>query len=177
MKRIHIVGTSGSGKTTLARALAVRLSLPHIELDAIRHGPNWIDLPDPEFQERVREALSGEGWVVEGNYGVVRDLIGERADTVVWLDYNRGVVFQRVFWRTLRRCVTREELWNGNLETFRNSFFARDGVVLWAMKTHARRRRTFGQSLPEWEAAREGRRLVHLRAPRDTRCWLAQSQL
>jgi len=35
--RIVVIGTSGAGKTTLARAIAARLSPPHVELDAI----NW----------------------------------------------------------------------------------------------------------------------------------------
>ena len=38
-----MVGMSGSGKTTLAGELARRLSVPHVELDALRHGPHYKD--------------------------------------------------------------------------------------------------------------------------------------
>ena len=34
-RRINVVGTSGSGKTTVAGAIAERLGLPHIEMDAL----------------------------------------------------------------------------------------------------------------------------------------------
>ena len=30
-----------SGKTSLARRLAAELNVPHVELDALHHGPNW----------------------------------------------------------------------------------------------------------------------------------------
>ncbi|HTE18391.1 MAG TPA: AAA family ATPase, partial [Armatimonadota bacterium] len=45
-RRIVVVGSSGAGKSTMAAALSQRLGLPHIELDALRHGPNWVEVPD-----------------------------------------------------------------------------------------------------------------------------------
>ncbi|HEU4753360.1 MAG TPA: AAA family ATPase, partial [Armatimonadota bacterium] len=56
MDRISVVGTCGSGKSTLARALAARLGLPRVELDALRHRPGWQETPDPLFREQVTEA-------------------------------------------------------------------------------------------------------------------------
>ena len=42
IKRVAVVASaSGSGKTTLARTLAERLGGTFVELDALRHGPNW----------------------------------------------------------------------------------------------------------------------------------------
>ena len=120
--RIVISGTMGSGKTTLARAVAGLLSAPHVEMDALRHGANWIGTPDEVFRERVSEALSGPTWVVDGNYGVVRDMVWSRAETLVWLDYPFRTSTRRL-WRTLRRCITKEVLWNGNRETFYQHLF------------------------------------------------------
>ena len=85
--KIAVLGTSGSGKTTVARELARGLGLPHVELDALFHGPGWTEPPIEEFRRRVAAATDGSGWVVDGNYeSSLGDLVLERADTVVWLD-------------------------------------------------------------------------------------------
>ncbi|HEX2361691.1 MAG TPA: hypothetical protein VHI11_06435, partial [Jiangellaceae bacterium] len=92
MRRVSVVGNAGSGKTKLARELAARLRVPHVELDAIFHQPNWTRLPTDEFRQRVADAVAGDGWVVDGNYSSVRDLVWQRADAVVWLDFSRATV-------------------------------------------------------------------------------------
>src|SRR6476469_5798089 len=86
-RRIAVLGMTASGKSTLARPLARRLGVPHIELDGIIHGPNWVDLSTEEFHARTAEALGGDGWVVDGNYRAVRDLTIGQAESVIWLDY------------------------------------------------------------------------------------------
>ena len=89
-----MVGTSGAGKTTLARKIATLLELQHIELDAINWQSGWRDLTrhDPEeFVRRVAEVIAAEAWVVDGNYGPVRDRVWQRATHLVWLDYERPV--------------------------------------------------------------------------------------
>ena len=68
----------------------------------------------------MSEIVAGDGWVVDGNYSAVRDLVWDRADTVVWLDLPRLVVVRRITTRSIRRVVRREELWNGNRERWRN---------------------------------------------------------
>jgi adenylate kinase family enzyme len=66
--RINVVGTSGNGKTTFSRALAARLGVPYVELDALNHGPNWAEASDEDFRRRVAAAIQGrDGWVVDGN--------------------------------------------------------------------------------------------------------------
>ena len=141
LTRAVVIGTSGAGKTTFARALAERMGVPHIEFDAYRHGPNWTETPDDVLRRRVSDATSGGGWVADGNYSVVRDIVWRRAAAVVWLDYPFPLVFWRLFWRTVGRSARREELWNGNREQLWRHFFTKDSLFLWALRTHRRRKR------------------------------------
>lgn len=138
MQRVSVVGTSGSGKSTTARRLAARLDVPHVELDAIFHQPGWTELPREEFRARVEEAAAADGWVIDGNYSAVQDLVLTSADTVVWLDLPRRVVMRRVITRTLRRAITREVLWNGNREPLTNLYrwAPEKNIIRWAWTRH-----------------------------------------
>ena len=171
MRRVAVIGTSGSGKSTLARALAERLGVAAVELDAIRHGPNWQETPDDAFRRRVADALAGDVWVADGNYSVTRDLIWERATTLIWLDYPFPIVFWRLFWRTIIRGVLRKRLWNGNREDLWRHFLTRDSLFLWAAQTHWRRRKTLPIALAQPQYAHL--RVMRFRRARQTREWLA----
>ena len=168
--RINVVGTTGSGKTTMARAIADRLDLHCIELDALFWKPNWGHTPDDEFLPIVDEATRGDRWVLDGNYSRTRPIVWPRADTIVWLDYSFPRVFGRLLWRTIRRSITKEELWIGCRERFRISFFSRESILIWCLKTYWRRRRNYPVlfSQPEHKHLR----LIHLRSPRAARTWI-----
>jgi adenylate kinase family enzyme len=159
-QRISIVGTSGSGKTTLARQISQRLAIPHIELDALYHEPNWTEAPTDVFRKRVEQALSGNSWVVDGNYSKVRDIVWSRADTVVWLDYPLPVIMRRLVRRTFQRVVKQEELWNGNRETWQKTF-SRDSIILWALTTYRKHQSHYPILLSQPEYAHL--KVVHLR--------------
>ena len=141
-RRVHVIGTSGSGKTTVGRAIADKLGIKHIELDAMHWQPGWTELPNEELIERVSEAIQGEAWVIDGNYRVVRQLLWDRVDTIVWLDVPFIPVFLRMLWRTIRRIVTREELWNRNIEGI-DALIGKDSMPLWVIKTHKMRREEY----------------------------------
>lgn len=165
--RIHVVGTSGSGKTTLARRVAERLDLPHVELDAIRHQAGWVELPDDEFVARARDIASGDGWVVDGNYGVVRPIFFERATHIVWPDLAKSVVMGQVVWRSLSRAVTKRPMWNGNTERFR-TWGEPTHPIRWAWSTYERRQREYS------DATEADPRWVRLRSRREIDEWLGR---
>jgi adenylate kinase family enzyme len=148
------VGCSGSGKTTLARSLVSTLGLPHIELDAIFHQPGWTPLDHDTFRARVEQATDARRWVVDGNYSTVRDIVWQRADTVVWFDLPYAVVMARTIRRTLRRVVTRQELWNGNKEPWSNlcSWKPEKSIIAWAATRHKVYRQRYGEAEhdPRW---------------------------
>jgi adenylate kinase family enzyme len=158
----------------MGRLIAERLGLPFVELDSLAWLPNWATRPEEELRRLVEEKTRGRAWVVDGNYGKVRDIVWPRADTIVWLDYGFLRVFGQLLLRTVRRCLTGEVLWHGNRERFRIAFLSRDSILVWAIRTHRRRRREYPAllSLPE-----NGHlRLIRLRSPREARRWLESLQ-
>lgn len=153
MNRIVVVGSSGSGKTSTARTVALKLEIPHLELDSVYHQPDWEPLPDEEFQARVADFALQPRWVIDGNYTShgIQDLLWPVADTLVWVDPPKPVVMARVIRRTLRRSITREELWNGNREPITNfvSLDPEKNVVVWAWTRFDHVREKYEQRLAE----------------------------
>lgn len=173
-RRIVIKGTSAAGKSTVAAALAKRLGLTHIELDALHHGPNWQAATPEELRARALAAMAAapNGWVIDGNYdGKLEGTVLDAADTIVWLDLPLGVKLVRLLRRTLHRVRHDVELWNGNRETWRDAFFSLENSLFpWLVRTHHEHRR-------EWPIQfADDPRLVRLRSVAETRAWLrAQS--
>jgi len=105
MRRFVILGNAGSGKSTLARRLGARLDLPVVHLDRLFWQPGWVEPENDAFRARVAEAIAGDAWVCEGNYGGrTLDLRLPRAELVVWLDTPRWVCL----WRVIRRACLRD---------------------------------------------------------------------
>jgi adenylate kinase family enzyme len=143
MERIIVIGTSCSGKTTLSQQLSVTLDIPHIQLDALYWKSGWNPSPLEEFKSIVRAKLTGQCWIVDGSYLVIRDLVWPEATHAVWLNYSFPVVFLRGLRRTVERIITEEELYAGNRETFKASFLEKDGIPWWIVRTYRRRRRQY----------------------------------
>jgi adenylate kinase family enzyme len=175
MRRISVVGNSGAGKSRFAAALAGRLSVPYVELDSIFHQPDWVPLPVDEFRRRVEAKTRPEGWVVDGNYSVVRDIVWRKADTVVWLDLPRPMVMWGVVTRTLMRAARRTELWNGNRERWQDMFSRDPGqsIILWSWTNHAKYHDRYRAAMsdPAWAHLR----FVHLRSRREAERLLSTS--
>lgn len=166
-RRVLVAGTSGSGKTTLAALIAETLTVPHIEIDALFHGPEWT--PRPSFQEEVEQFSSGPAWVSEWQYDAVRGLLVDRADLLVWLDLPRATVMRQVVRRTLGRRLRRELLWNGNVEPPLRTFFTdREHIVRWAWSTHPQGPLRVAALLQE----DPGQMVVRLRSHEEARAWL-----
>ena len=168
MRRVAIIATaSGNGKTTLGRELASRMDVPFVELDALVHGPGWVETPDEELRRIVEPIVKSDGWVVDHLYTrKLGSLILDHADTVVWLDLPTRVWLPRLLRRTLRRRQGKEALWNGNQESLRDAFGGRQSLFGYALTQQPKRRREYPRRFA-------GRPLVRLRRPRDVDRWLA----
>jgi adenylate kinase family enzyme len=146
---------SGNGKTTVGRELAHRLRVPFVELDALVHGPNWVEAPDDELRRLLDPVLAGDGWVIDGGYRrKIGDLVLEQADTIVWLDLSMRVWLPRLARRTVRRLRGHEEIWNGNRETLRGAVWGRDALIPYAIRSHHSRRRRYPVELAPYPVVR-----------------------
>jgi adenylate kinase family enzyme len=170
MRKIAVIASaSGNGKTTLGRELARRLHVPFVELDALVHGPGWIETPDDELRAEVEPIVASDGWVIDGTYQrKLGDLVLRAAETVVWLDLPIRIWFPRLIRRTLRRRRGHEQLWNGNRESLRDVIWGRDSLFLYAFRSHFRRRR-------EWPRALAGYPVARLRTLGEVEQFLAQA--
>lgn len=166
LQRVNLVGTSASGKSTLGRQLAALLESPYVEMDALNHGPNWTEAPPDVFRSRVADAIQGPRWVLDGNYHSTDDVKWARATMIVWLDISFVQNVYRAASRAVHRSWTQQELWpgTGNRESFRQTFFSTDSMILWTAKTYRWRRTEYSkieQSPPE------GVKFVRLRGSRE----------
>ena len=169
-QRIAVIGSTCSGKTTLAGQLASLLQVPHIELDALHWRSNWTPAPKNEFHHQIRDAVAQPEWISDGNYSQLRDIIWSRADTIIWLDYQLPLIMWRLLKRTFRRVVTRQLLWNGNVETLRGAVFSRDSLFVYAPSKFHRRRKTYNRLLQGADYADRTR--IILPNPRTTKSFL-----
>ena len=126
----------GGGKTALGKALAAKLNLSFVELDALHWLPNWEERPREEFRQLVHETLDSwqgdlkSGWIVDGQYGsALGSTVLERADTLVWLELPCRVVFWRTFTRAIRRARDKNLICGENVESWRRAFLSRDSLI------------------------------------------------
>ena len=82
-RRVLVDGMMGSGKSTFARTLGATTGLPVIHLDLHYWRPGWVRPTDDDWREQQRSLLSGDAWIVDGNYNETLPLRLERAETVV----------------------------------------------------------------------------------------------
>ncbi|WP_047257897.1 hypothetical protein [Chromobacterium subtsugae] len=172
-RRILIVGCSCSGKTTFAGKLSRATGIPAADLDPLYWGPGWTPRPAETFLQSVRHAADQPNWIISGNYSAARHLLWTRATDIIWLDYDFPLVFFRAIRRTLGRCISRRELWNGNRESFRQSFLSRDSILRWVASSHGRLRADFGRAKAQTDYPQL--RWRHFRSPAEAERFLRQA--
>ncbi|WP_437608358.1 shikimate kinase [Erwinia sp. V71] len=171
--KINVIGTSGSGKSTVARAIARQLALPYIEMDALFWLPHWGESSDEQLFAKLEQALQQPGWVLDGNYNRTRTVKWRDVDIIVWVDYS----FTRTLYQAIRRAITRawtqQEIWPGTgcRESFRKSFFSRDSIILWTLKTWRKNRRSY-QALMH-DSRYQHLQFVHLTSPQQSQQFIA----
>ena len=145
--RVLVTGLPGSGKTTVAMALAGAHGLAHIEVDRLYYGPGYATRPT--FVPELEVAIAEDRWCLD-DFGAPesRDLVWNRADTLVWLDLPWGVAFLRAVRRTWRRLRTGTELLPGCRESWLGWLRPYHPVRL-SLTGHGRHRRTLVRRLAD----------------------------
>lgn len=125
-RRICILGNSGAGKSTLAAVLGDVSGLPVVHLDRIFWKPGWIEAPEAEVRAAMTSAAENDAWIIDGNFKKTLPQRLEKADLVIYIDYNPIFCLWRVLWRMLRR-KRRPDMADGCTERFNPEFY---GYVL-----------------------------------------------
>jgi len=97
-----ILGSAGSGKSTLSRQLGEILELPVVHIDTIFWQPGWVGNPRDQVTARVIEEADKEAWVMDGNYSATIEHRAQRADTIIFIDFNRFICLYRVVKRRIK---------------------------------------------------------------------------
>lgn len=87
MEKVIVIGCPGSGKSTFARMLRDATKLPLYYLDMIWHKPDKTNISTEEFDERLKEIIRKEQWIIDGNYLRTLELRLKQCDTVFFLDF------------------------------------------------------------------------------------------
>lgn len=145
VKRINIVGTSGSGKSYFGRSLANKISAKFIGVDELFWLPNWQARGDEDFFNLLENELDCESWVLDGNYHKTEFIKWKNVDAIIWIDLPFWRNFQQVFIRSLKRCISKKEIWpgSGNYESFSQTFFSKHSILWWMIRSYSKNKEYF----------------------------------
>ena len=107
MPKIYIVGYVGSGKTTLAKRLARELNTTHYELDLVtwEHNSNGNDRKrnKEEIEILFNEIINNDNWIIENVGKDVYEKGYDKADTIIYLNLSKHVLYTRIFKRWIKQ--------------------------------------------------------------------------
>lgn len=94
MKKIIVIGCPGAGKSTFARALRAKTGIPLFYLDMIWHKADKTNISREEFDQRLGGIMTGESWIIDGNYQRTMEWRIKECDTVFLLDFPKEICLE-----------------------------------------------------------------------------------
>ena len=165
MKRVLVIGPGGAGKSTFARQLGNALNLDVNHLDTTYWRSGWTKPSEDEWLQTVNRLVSGDSWILDGNFGGTLELRLKHCDTVVFLDMSRLLCLWRIVKRRLfYRNRSRPDMAEGCHEKLDLDF------ILWVWNYSRRSRPRVVKLLRE---QCDGKEIVWLRSRREVRNFLA----
>lgn len=165
-RRVLFYGVTGSGKSTAASRFGRASGLPVVLVDdAVGWLPAdvapWTNRDDESMRAIATELAATEEWVFDSAYQQFRDVVFERAQVMIALDYPRWLSLWRLVRRTWRRAVDGLEVCNGNRENWKQ-VLSRDSILRWHFHSFASKR----ARMREMEVASTGLTVLRLTHPR-----------
>ncbi len=166
-QRLVLWGVTGSGKSSAAAAISKATGIPWTSVDDVTWQPGWVPTDEAEQRRVFTEVCAGDRWVLDTAYSIWRDVVHQRVDVVVALDYPRWLSLGRLLRRTFRRLRTGEHICNGNVETWPKAL-SRDSIIVWHFRSFASKRDGMRAAL----AAPEGPPVLLFKRPRELEAWI-----
>ncbi len=85
-QKVIVIGCPGAGKSTFSRRLKSETGLPLYYLDMLWHKPDKTTITRSAFDLRLKEILSRDQWIIDGNYTRTLTMRLQACDTVFLLD-------------------------------------------------------------------------------------------
>lgn len=163
-----IIGSGGAGKSTLAVKLGQLTGIAVIHLDAHYWQPGWIEPDKRAWDESVHTMTLKDKWIIDGNFSRTMPIRLERADTAVFLDFNRWVCLYRVITRYIKhRGIARPDMHPGCPEKLDFAFIR---FILFFPNVQ---RPAIYRALKNWESA--ARQVIILRSPKQVTDFLKEA--
>jgi adenylate kinase family enzyme len=85
----------------VAQRLGQLLDIEVKHLDRFYWRPGWTEPSREDWLNTVTELISGDSWIIDGNYGGTLELRLKHCDTIVFLDMSRLLCLWRIVKRRL----------------------------------------------------------------------------
>ena len=161
-----MIGPGGAGKSTFARQLGEALNIEVSHLDTAYWRSGWSKPAEDEWLQTVNQLVSGDSWILDGNFGGTLELRLKHCDAVVFLDMPRLLCVWRILKRRLLyRNRSRPDMAEGCHEKLDLDFI--DWVWNYSRRSRPRVVKLLREQCEEKE-------VVWLRTPREVRKFLTR---
>ena len=94
MSKIIVIGSPGAGKSVFSQKLKDITNLPLYHLDMLYHKEDGTHISKEELEDKLREILKNNTWIIDGNYQRTLEMRLKECDTVFLLDFPTEVCLE-----------------------------------------------------------------------------------